>query len=104
MKIAVNGAGAAAIAITKLLISAGAKDVTLCDCTGAIYQGREHGMNWIKNEIAEITNLNKTQGKLALASFPPDAATIPTRSTMCWRFPESFAALLMFAQATSTRP
>ncbi len=65
VKIAVNGAGAAAIAITKLLISAGAKNVTLCDRTGAIYKGREAGMNWIKEEIAEITNPEGLHGKLA---------------------------------------
>ena len=65
VKIAVNGAGAAAIAITKLLISAGAKNVTLCDRTGAIYAGREKGMNWIKEEMAQITNPEKIQGSLA---------------------------------------
>ncbi|MBE6989902.1 MAG: NAD-dependent malic enzyme [Ruminococcaceae bacterium] len=65
VRIAVNGAGAAATAITKLLISAGAVDVTLCDRTGAIYKGREQGMNWIKNELAEITNPRGIRGKLA---------------------------------------
>ena len=65
IKIAVNGAGAAAIAITKLLISAGAKNVTLCDRTGIVYKGREKGMNWIKNEMAEITNPEGLKGTLA---------------------------------------
>ena len=65
IKIAVNGAGAAAIAITKLLISAGAKNVTLCDRTGIVYKGREKGMNWIKNEMAEITNPEGIKGTLA---------------------------------------
>ena len=65
VKIAVNGAGAAAIAITKLLISAGAKDVTLCDRTGTVYKGREKGMNWIKEEMAEVTNPRNIQGTLA---------------------------------------
>ena len=65
IKIAVNGAGAAAIAITKLLLSAGAKDVTLCDRTGTIYKGREKGMNWIKEEMAEVTNPRNIQGGLA---------------------------------------
>ncbi|MBQ6773573.1 MAG: NAD-dependent malic enzyme [Synergistaceae bacterium] len=65
IKIAVNGAGAAAIAITKLLISAGAKNVTLCDRTGIVYKGREKGMNWIKNEMAEITNPEGLKGSLA---------------------------------------
>ena len=65
IKIAVNGAGAAAIAITKLLISGGAKNITLCDRTGIIYKGREKGMNWIKNEMSEITNPEGLKGSLA---------------------------------------
>ena len=65
IKIAVNGAGAAAIAITKLLLSAGVKNVTLCDRTGIIYKGREKGMNWIKNEMAEVTNPEGLKGSLA---------------------------------------
>ncbi len=65
IKVAVNGAGAAAIAITKLLISAGVKNVTLCDRTGIVYKGREKGMNWIKNEMAEITNPEGLKGTLA---------------------------------------
>jgi malate dehydrogenase (oxaloacetate-decarboxylating) len=64
VKIAVNGAGAAAIAITKLLLSAGAKDVTLCDRTGIIYKGREK-LNWIKEEMAEVTNPRGIKGGLA---------------------------------------
>ena len=65
IKIAVNGAGAAAIAITKLLISAGVKNITLCDRTGIVYKGRERGMNWIKSEMAEITNPEGLKGGLA---------------------------------------
>ena len=65
IKVAVNGAGAAAIAITKLLISAGVKNITLCDRTGIIYKGREKGMNWIKNEMAEVTNPENLRGSLA---------------------------------------
>ncbi|MBQ7219726.1 MAG: NAD-dependent malic enzyme [Synergistaceae bacterium] len=65
IKIAVNGAGAAAIAITKLLISAGVKNVTLCDRTGIVYKGREKGMNWIKSEMAEVTNPEGLKGSLA---------------------------------------
>lgn len=64
VKIVINGAGAAAIAIAKLLLSAGAKNVILCDRTGAVYKGREKGMNWIKEEIAEATNPQKQQGTL----------------------------------------
>ena len=65
IKIVINGAGAAAIAITRLLLSAGAKDITLCDRNGAIYDGREQGMNDVKAELAKHTNLNKTVGTLA---------------------------------------
>ncbi len=65
VRIVVNGAGAAAIAITKLLLSAGAKNIILCDRTGAVYAGREKGMNWVKEEIAQLTNLEKKSGSLA---------------------------------------
>lgn len=72
VKIIVNGAGAAAIAIAKLLFSAGAKDVTLCDRTGVIYKGRETGMNWIKTEMAEVTNPRNLKGSLADAMTGAD--------------------------------
>lgn len=65
VKVVVNGAGAAAISITKLLLSDGFKDITLCDRSGAIYKGRSEGMNWIKTEMAEVTNLSRTKGTLA---------------------------------------
>ena len=65
VRIVINGAGAAAISITKLLLSAGAGDVTLCDRRGAIYTGRADGMNWIKEEIAQVTNPKKRTGSLA---------------------------------------
>ena len=64
VKIVTSGAGAAAIAIVKLLLSAGFKNVIMTDRTGAIYAGRE-GLNWIKEEMAQVTNLGKEQGKLA---------------------------------------
>ena len=64
VKVVTSGAGAAAIAITKLLLSAGFKDITMCDRKGAIYQGRE-GLNWIKTEMAEVTNLSRKTGTLA---------------------------------------
>ena len=64
VRIVVSGAGAAAISITKLLLSAGARDITLCDRKGAIYAGRE-GLNWIKEEMAEVTNPAKKAGTLA---------------------------------------
>lgn len=65
VKIVMNGAGAAAIAIAKLLLTSGAKDVTMCDRTGAIYEGRETRMNPVKEEMAKITNLRKEKGSLA---------------------------------------
>ena len=64
VKVVTSGAGAAAISIVKLLLSAGFKNVTMCDRKGAIYQGRE-GLNWIKEEMAQVTNLEKKAGTLA---------------------------------------
>ena len=64
VKIVTSGAGAAAISIVKLLLSAGFKNVIMTDRTGAIYSGREN-MNWIKEEMAQCTNLDKVQGSLA---------------------------------------
>ncbi len=65
IKVVMNGAGSAAIAISKLLLSSGVKDITLCDRTGAIYEGREKGMNPVKEEMAKVTNLEKKEGSLA---------------------------------------
>ncbi len=65
VKIVFNGAGAAAIAIVKLLLSAGAENITLCDRKGAIYAGRTEGMNAVKEEIAQVTNPAKQAGSLA---------------------------------------
>ena len=64
VKIVTSGAGAAAIAIVKLLLSSGFKNVTMCDRKGAIYAGRE-GLNWIKEEMAQATNLDRKAGSLA---------------------------------------
>ena len=64
VKVVTSGAGAAAIAIVKLLLSAGFKNITMCDRKGAIYAGRE-GLNWIKEEMAQQTNLDKKSGTLA---------------------------------------
>ena len=64
VKIVTSGAGAAAISIVKLLLSAGFKNVIMCDRKGAIYEGRE-GLNWIKEEMAQVTNLEKKQGSIA---------------------------------------
>lgn len=63
-KVVVCGAGAAGIAITKLLMSLGLKDVVLCDRKGAIYEGRD-GLNPIKEEISKISNRNMIKGSLA---------------------------------------
>ena len=63
ISVVVNGAGAAATAITKLLISCGLNDVVLCDRTGAIYQGREK-LNDAKAEIASMTNKKMKKGSL----------------------------------------
>lgn len=65
IKVVVSGAGAAAIAISKLIISAGVQNIILCDRTGIIYKGREKGMNWIKEEMAEITNKQMLKGTIA---------------------------------------
>lgn len=64
VRIVTSGAGAAAVAIVKLLLSAGFKDITMCDRKGAIYEGREE-LNWVKQELAEVTNLEKRAGSLA---------------------------------------
>ncbi len=64
IEVVVNGAGAAGIAITKLLMSKGLKKVILCDRKGAIYKGRD-GLNPIKEEMAEISNLEMKKGSLA---------------------------------------
>ena len=64
VRIVTSGAGAAAIAIVKLLLSAGFKNITMCDRTGAIYAGREK-LNWIKEEMAQVTNPDHLKGSLA---------------------------------------
>ena len=64
VKVVTSGAGAAAVSIVKLLLSAGFKDVTMCDRKGAIYAGRD-GLNWIKEEMAQVTNQDKKAAALA---------------------------------------
>ena len=64
IQVVINGAGAAAIAISKLLLSAGVKNLILCDRSGAVYEGRPNGMNPIKEEIARVTNRRKKAGTL----------------------------------------
>ena len=72
VKVVINGAGAASIAIARLLLSSGVKDITLCDRTGIIYEGREKGMNAIKEEMAKVTNRSMKQGSLADALVGAD--------------------------------
>jgi len=67
IKIVLNGAGAAGIAITKFLHNAGAKDVILCDRAGTIYRGRKKNMNFAKEEIAKVTNRDLVKGDLKKA-------------------------------------
>jgi len=65
VKIVTSGAGAAAISITKLLLSAGFRNIVMTDRSGIIYEGRPEGMNWIKEEMARVTNLDHQKGSLA---------------------------------------
>lgn len=73
-----NGAGAAAISIARLLLKAGFKNITLCDRKGAIYEGRAEGMNAVKEEMSKVTNLDKNQvllliclqAQMCLSVFP----------------------------------
>ena len=130
VKVVVNGAGAAAISITRLLLTAGVKHITLCDRKGAIYEGRTEGMNPIKEEMAKMTNLEKRNGSLAdmlvgadvfigvsapgvvttemvmqkqvvQEWLPPAAAIFRTRSTMCWLSRVSSVGLSMYVPKIS---
>ena len=64
IKVVLNGAGAAGIAIVKLLYSYGVRDMIMCDSKGAIYEGRQHGMNDTKSYVANWTNKDKIDGSL----------------------------------------
>ena len=64
VRIVTSGAGAAAVSIVKLLLSAGYRHITMCDRAGAICAGRA-GLNWIKEEMAQSTNLDRRSGTLA---------------------------------------
>ena len=64
VKVVTSGAGAAAVSIVKLLLAAGYRHITMCDRRGAIYKGREN-LNWIKEEMAEVTNPERRAGSLA---------------------------------------
>ncbi len=64
IKVVANGAGAAGIAIIKLLHHYGVRDIVMCDSKGAIYEGRPNGMNDVKNEVAKFTNQDRKDGSL----------------------------------------
>ncbi|MED1466784.1 NAD(P)-dependent malic enzyme [Bacillus salipaludis] len=72
IRVVINGAGAAGVAIVKLLLHMGVKDVILCDTKGTIYKGRTFGMNLFKEEMARITNKERKQGTLADALMGAD--------------------------------
>ncbi|MDD3539591.1 MAG: NAD-dependent malic enzyme, partial [Atribacterota bacterium] len=72
VKIVVNGAGSAAIAVSKFLLSAGAQNIILCDSKGIVYEGRTENMNSAKEEMAKLTNKDKVKGTLADALVGAD--------------------------------
>lgn len=73
VSIVVNGAGAASVATVRLLLSAGFRNITMCDRAGAIYSDREKGMNPIKEEMAKVTNPDGKRGSLEGAIKGADA-------------------------------
>ena len=89
--VVMNGAGAAAISIARLLLKAGIKNITLCDRKGAIYEGRPEGMNPVKDEMSKVTNLERKAGSLAdmlkgadvfIGVSAPGAVTVDMVKTM----------------------
>ena len=89
--VVMNGAGAAAISIARLLLKAGIKNITLCDRKGAIYEGRPEGMNPVKDEMSKLTNLEHKAGSLAdmlkdadvfIGVSAPGAVTVDMVKTM----------------------
>ncbi len=64
IKVVTNGAGAAGIAIIRLLYSFGVRDIIMCDSRGAIFEGRTFGMNAVKDQVAKLTNLSNQAGSL----------------------------------------
>ncbi|MEM2959560.1 MAG: malic enzyme-like NAD(P)-binding protein [Candidatus Jordarchaeaceae archaeon] len=65
VRVVINGAGAAGLAVSKFLLKAGAKNLTVCDSKGAIYEGRPYNMNPYKEEVAHFTNIERREGKLS---------------------------------------
>ena len=91
VRVVMNGAGAAAISIARLLLKAGIKNITLCDRKGAIYEGRPEGMNPVKDEMSKVTNLEHRAGSLAdmlkgadvfIGVSAPGAVTVDMVKTM----------------------
>ena len=89
--VVMNGAGAAAISIARLLLKAGIKNITLCDRKGAIYEDRPEGMNPVKDEMSKVTNLEHKAGSLAdmlkgadvfIGVSAPGAVTVDMVKTM----------------------
>ncbi|MDL2300562.1 NADP-dependent malic enzyme [Clostridiaceae bacterium OttesenSCG-928-D20] len=72
-RLVINGAGAASIAIARLLLADGFKHITICDSSGILFEGREENMNEVKREIAGVTNLERKRGSLAEALVGADA-------------------------------
>jgi malate dehydrogenase (oxaloacetate-decarboxylating) len=72
LSVVINGAGAAGIAIAKIMLSAGIENIVICDRKGIIYKGRPEGMNWAKEEMAEVTNKENKKGDLAAALVGAD--------------------------------
>lgn len=72
IRVVANGSGAAGVAIVKLLLHMGVKDIILCDTKGIIYEGRPEGMNSFKEEMAQITNKDQMKGSLANALVGAD--------------------------------
>jgi malate dehydrogenase (oxaloacetate-decarboxylating) len=72
LKIVINGAGAAGVAIAKIILNVGVGEMLMVDRSGIIYKGREEGMNWAKEEISEITNKELKKGSLADAMKEAD--------------------------------
>ena len=64
VRIVINGSGAAGISVTKLLLADGFRHIVLCDRNGMIHEGRKEGMNFVKEEVARLTNREKRQGTL----------------------------------------
>jgi len=72
IKVVFNGSGASAIAIAKFLLSAGVKNITMCDSKGIVYEGRKENMNSAKEEMAKLTNKDKIKGSLSDAIVDAD--------------------------------